>query len=429
MGLVLAFGRLISGIPWTGVLLSTGAFCATCYWMLRGWVTPVWALFGGVLAVIEFGPLCQWTNSYWGGSLAATAGCLVFGALPRFRQHKRVRDSLLLGTGLAIHMLCRQFESLFLLGAIFLFLKFARPLWFAILPVLAVTLLILLQNHSVTDSWTTLPEQLSRYQYGVPAALTIEANPTPHVDLTPQQDMDYRAQALTHGSGGDSISKFLLRLEYRVRLYRFFFLPPLYIALLAFLSSLRDPNMRRVGLTLAIFALGTNFFPYLLDHYLAAVTCLFVLVSITGLQQLSRIAIRASPVGQQITLVLTVLCLADFTGWYVLHLFESPSFYPILQYETWDVVNHQNPQRRIQVSQQLAGIKGALLVFVRYSPTHIYQNEWVWNEADIDAARIVFARDLGPEEDQKLISYYPTRKVLLLDPDAFVPQISSYNEK
>ncbi len=53
--------------------------------MLRGWTTPEWALLGGVLAVIEFGPLNAWMNSYWGGSLAGVAGCLVFGALPRVR--------------------------------------------------------------------------------------------------------------------------------------------------------------------------------------------------------------------------------------------------------------------------------------------------------------------------------------------------------
>ena len=92
---------------------------------------------------------------------------------------------------------------------------------------------------------------------------------------------------MMHGSAGDSFLKFMLRLEYRVRLYRFFFLPPLYIALVAFLFSLKDRQMRWVALTLALFALGTNLFPYLLDHYLAAVTCLFVLVSVVGLQQLS----------------------------------------------------------------------------------------------------------------------------------------------
>ena len=69
-GLTLAIGRAIFGLPWAGVLLSTAAMCSLCYWMLRGWTTPGWALVGGLLAVIEFGPLNAWMNSYWGGSVA-----------------------------------------------------------------------------------------------------------------------------------------------------------------------------------------------------------------------------------------------------------------------------------------------------------------------------------------------------------------------
>jgi len=61
-GLSLAIGRAIIGQPWAGVLLSTAAFCALCYWMLRGWTSPGWALTGGVLAAMEFGPLSQWMN-------------------------------------------------------------------------------------------------------------------------------------------------------------------------------------------------------------------------------------------------------------------------------------------------------------------------------------------------------------------------------
>jgi hypothetical protein len=36
-GVMLAIGRAIFGYPWAGVLLSTSAFAALCYWMLRGW--------------------------------------------------------------------------------------------------------------------------------------------------------------------------------------------------------------------------------------------------------------------------------------------------------------------------------------------------------------------------------------------------------
>jgi hypothetical protein len=68
-------------------------------------------------------------------------------------------------------------------------------------------------------------------------------------------------------------------------------------------------------------------------------------------------------------------------------------------------------------------------VFVRYSARHIYQDEWVWNAADIDGSRIVYARDLGPEEDRTLIQYYPKRKALLLEPDGATPQLTAYGQQ
>ncbi len=76
--------------------------------------------------------------------------------------------------------------------------------------------------------------------------------------------------------------------------------------------------------------------------------------------------------------------------------------------------------------EQLNEIPGKLLVFVRYSARHIYQEEWVWNAADIDAARVVYARDLGPEENQKLIQYYPKRRLLVLEPDGVEPTLTAY---
>jgi len=177
--LALAIGWTIFGLPWAGVLASVAAFCSLCYWMLRGWTTPVWALIGGLLAVIEFGPLSQWTNSYWGGALAAAAGCLVFGSLPRLRSNPRPRDAVWLGVGLSLHMLIRQYESIFLFLAVLLFFvpvirrrphfKLAGITALAILPAILLTLA---QNKQVTGSWTTLPYKLSQYQYGVPATFT-----------------------------------------------------------------------------------------------------------------------------------------------------------------------------------------------------------------------------------------------------------------
>jgi len=412
-GLALVLGKVLFGFAWASVLLSTAATCALCYWMLRGWTTPGWALLGGALAVIEFGPLNPWMNSYWGGSLAAAAGCMVFGALPRLRTYGRVRDGALLGLGLGMHWLTRPYETIFLGIAVLLFFLptlrashlrlLAKPALAATLALLPAIGLSLLQNKQVTGSWTTLPYMLSRYQYGVPASFTWQANPVPHLELTREQQLEYKMQESFRGNGPETIESFLLRLEYRVRFYRFFFLAPLYVALPFFFASLRDWRFAWIALTLLIFALGVNFYPFFEVHYLAGLTCLFVLVSITGLERLSALNADAAR-------LVVFLCFAHFAFWYARSFTDQP-----------------NPNRRAAINQQLSLAPGKQLVFVRYWPQHIFQNEWVYNEADIDRARLVWARDLGSSEDQKLLHYYPDRKAWLLEPDATTPKLSPYH--
>lgn len=437
-GTVLAFGRMIFGHPWAGVVLSIASLCSLCYWMLRGWTTPGWAFAGALLAAFQFGPLNQWMNSYWGGAVSATAGCLVFGSLPRLRTSARLRDAALLGLGLAIQLLTRPYESILLAGCVFLFfaaflrrpeemrrlLSAAKVVIAIVLPAIGLTLL---QNRQVTGSWTTLPYVLSRYQYGVPTAFTFEPNPIPHRDLTPEQQSEYRMQASFHGIGTDTFQRYLERLEYRVRFYRFFFFPALYLALLVFVTVIREWRFIWVVLSLIIFALGANFYPFFFPHYIAAVVCLFVLAGITGLEQLGRLKIRGKPAGQEASAVILLFCAGHFLFWYGLHLFDHQPFSMALrQYETWDWINHDATSGRNSINRQLAQISGNQLVFVRYWPQHIFQDEWVSNAADIDGARVVWARDAGPAENEKLRRYYSGRKVWLLEPDARPPKLSPF---
>ena len=189
-GLFLAIGRLLTGTPWAGVLLADGLFCSLCYWMLRAWTSPSWALTGGLLAVFEFGPLNQWMNTYWTTAIPALAGCLVFGALGRAvaRPELRTRYAVLLGLGLALHLITRPFEFGLLAITVLIALPLLRPSLRLAVPALLVLLpavaLLLFQNKAVTGSWTTLPYMLSRYQYGIPATFAFEPNPTPHRPLT-----------------------------------------------------------------------------------------------------------------------------------------------------------------------------------------------------------------------------------------------------
>ena len=415
-GLVLAIGHTIFRHPWAGVLLTVAAFCALCYWMLRAWTTPAWALVGGLLAVYQFGPLNQWMNTYWANAIPAVAGCLVFGALPRLRSEPHMRHGLLLGLGLALHLITRPFEFLLLCAAALLFLPRTRALIPAALMLLPAVGILLLQNKAVTGQWTTLPYMLSRYQYGIPATFVFEPNPTPHRPLTQEQDLDYRAQSAIHGDAPETVGSFFHRFFYRLRYYRFFLLPPLYLALAVFLVTLREWRYVRVVGAIAIFLLASNLYPYFYAHYVGAVACLFVLMSVVGMSRLQRWNLGA---------LLFLLCTTLFIVWYGIRLSGQEDLFPLLAFDDWNFVNHGDPESRIDINRRLAASPGKQLVFVRYSPNHGF-HEWIHNDADIDASRVVWALDLGPEEDRQLIRYYPDRRVWIVEPDAQPATLSPY---
>ncbi len=327
----------------------------------------------------------------------------------------------------------RPYESIFLaIGALLFFLPALRDkceirrLVFAlpavslfVVPAIGLTLF---QNKAVTGAWTTLPYALSQYQYGVPSSLTFQQNPTPHRSLTTEQELDYKMQLGFH-EGRDTPASYLLRLEYRIRFYRFFFLVPLYLTLPFFLATLTDARSLWMAISVFIFALGINFFPAFQFHYLAPATCLFILISVIGLRRMTRIG----RTGREAALLILFLCGVHFAFWYSVHFFdESEVSIALRPYETWNGLNHANPERRIDVNRQIAAIPGNLLVLVRYLPRHIFQDEWVYNQADIDASRIVWARDLGPAENEKLLRYYQSRAVWLLEPDLRPPRLTPY---
>ena len=435
-GIALALGQIVFGLPWAGVLLSMAALSGLCYWMLRGWTTPGWALVGGLLAVCEFGPLNRWMNCYWGGGVSAIAGCLVFGALPRLRDRARTRDSVLLGLGIGLQMLTRPYESVFLdLSVVLFFLpelrrraewpKLAKAALPAVLAVLPAVALVFLHDRAVTGSWTTIPYVLNRYQYGVPATFTFQPNPVPHATLTEAQQLYYTGQSAVHG-GADSPARYLARVAGRAVFYRFFFLAPLILALPFFLPLLREFRFAWVALTLLIFPFGSGFYPYFFPHYVAALTCLFLLTGILGLQRLSEWKIRDWPAGQTAARWILFLCAAHFLFWYAIHaLGDEQTLRAMTGYETTPGINFGDPEGRVAINRRLAEAPGRQLVFVRYFLTHEYR-EWIHNAADIDGSRVILALELTPGENAQLKRYYPDRTVWLMEPDAVPPKLVPY---
>jgi hypothetical protein len=436
-GLPLAFGKMLFGLPWAGVLLSEGLFCALCYWMLRGWTTAGWALLGGLLAVFEFGPLCYWMNCYWGGAVSAAAGCLVFGALPRLLQGYRTQTAVLLGCGVGLQMLSRPYESLCMDLSILLFFvpvlrnqnerrQLLKTSFLTAWAVMPAVILILSQNKAVTGEWTTMPYQLSRYRYAVPTTFTFQPNPVPHGDLTLDQQLYGEGQAEAHGDQPETVARYVHRFFDRLGVYRFFLLPPLYLVLPVFLLLAREFRYAWILATLAIFALGTNFYPYFFPHYIAAETCLLILICVIGLERLSRVCVRGLAAGAEAARWILLLCGAHFLFWYGLHLFGNGNLLlAIAPYETGDNINFDDPEGRVAINDQLAHQPGKQLIFVRYSPHHSF-HEWIHNAADIDHSPIVWADDLGASEDKELEQHFPDRHLWLLEPDAFPPRLTAY---
>ena len=171
--------------------------------------------------------------------------------------------------------------------------------------------------------------------------------PSPRADSR-EQDLDYLTNAATaFVPPKPAFAQPSRRLLYRTRFYRFYFYPPLYLALLAFLiTGIRDVSRVWIALTALLFALGVNFFPEFQFHYMAAVVCLFVLMSVEGLRRIAE-----WPGGAAAARVLIYLCIAQFTFWYSVHLLDRHDFALAMErYDNWDSINQRSTARRIPKS-------------------------------------------------------------------------------
>ena len=69
------------------------------------------------------------------------------------------------------------------------------------------------------------------------------------------------------------------------------------------------------------------------------------------------------------------------------------------------------------VEQHLPEMRpGRHVIFVRYTGPSPHL-EWVYNPADIDAAPVIWAHDLGKAENERLRQYYAGRSFWLFEPE------------
>ena len=89
-------------------------------------------------------------------------------------------------------------------------------------------------------------------------------------------------------------------------------------------------------------------------------------------------------------------------------------------------VDDKFPGERQAIVERLAREPGGQLVLVRYAQNHNVHDEWVYNRADIDRAKVVWAREMAPADDRAFLEYFRNRTAWLLEADADPPRLTPY---
>jgi hypothetical protein len=441
-GLVLAAGRVLLGHPWFGQLLASALMCAAICWMLQAWVPATWAFLGGLLAVVHLGLFSYWINTYHAGALPALGGALVLGALPRLVKTAGFRHGLLLAVGIVILALSRPFEGLLLclpvsyvLGRWVLFGK-NKPAASLLIRRAALPLALLIAaaawlgyyDYRAFGNPLTLPYTVGRASYAL-APYFIWQRPRPEPAYRhPAMRYYYEETELKFSSKSSTLPGFLLTKLLMASVAVQFFagialLPPLIMLRRVFM----DRRIRFLVVCLLILMAGMSIEVFLLPHYLAPFTAAFYAIGLQAMRHFRVWKPEKRPVGLMLVRLMVTVCLI-MSG---LRLFAGPLHLALPQYPSpaWNFVwygpDHFGTERA-RVESDLKRLPGKQLVIVRYSVRHNPFDEWVYNAADIDSSKIVWAREMDSANNAELIQYYRDRRVWLVQPDQVPAIVSLY---
>jgi hypothetical protein len=441
-GLFLALGQTVFGHPFWGVWLSAGLMCAVICWALQQWLGPHWALLGGVLVVLRLGTFSYWDNGYWGGAVPAIAGALVLGAVPGLKRTPGIRNAFWLGTGTALLLISRPYESLFFLAPIMTtlvvwqFRDRMNPLaaWLGkvvvptSLPVLMAAYMLGFYFWRVTGSPWTSPYKLNMGSYGLL-----------YFPWDKIRSVTYHHAAFEEFYRGGAVLGIYhfarqhpleLLLAKGLTIWLFYFAPILSLPVLAGVTirglKCLSWQSKFILTVCATTLLGTALTIHVgQPHYIAPVTIAFYLIMLLCMKYLRRWQWRERPSGMLLARIVPVVCVLMFlvrTAAPLVRVSIQPS-----GIRTWCSLDRQN-LHRAAVLKELEKTSGEHVVIVRYKSNHDFiDDEWVFNNADIDGSKVIWARDMG-KQNAELAEYFRERKIWLVEPDYDPPRLSPYVE-
>jgi hypothetical protein len=183
--------------------------------------------------------------------------------------------------------------------------------------------------------------------------------------------------------------------------WRFYLGPFLTIPFLTLPWLWRRLRTRLLLISGILFSLGLAVEVWHAPHYAAPAMGLCLLLGIQALRQLRQSAGAFAVRAVVLAAVLT----------------------PVVGGSAW----LSDGSERARVTRELAAKGGRHLVLVRYRLAHDSGDEWVYNSADIDHSPVVWAREMDPGSNRKLLRYFQDRQVWLVQPDARPPLLSPYD--
>jgi hypothetical protein len=441
-GLELALGKVLFGNSWFGVMIGGAIMCSALCWMLQAWLPPTWALLGGFIAVMRLALFSYWTSTYHNaGPICAIGGALVLGGLPRFKRSLSGRYLAIMALGAVMLALSRPYEGLLLclpVVAVLLHLAITtkRLSTGTLLARMAPALAILAAgigwlgyyDYRAFGSPTTLPYTINRATYATaPYYVWQEPRPEPHYRHAEMRRF-YKIDELDDYYRNHSVPGFFKMTIVKGTRGVYFFtgmalIPPIFMLPWAF----RDRRIRLLAVSVAILAAGMAIEIYLFPHYLAPFTAAFYAIGLQAMRHLYVWTPSHQPVGQAITRSIVAICVLMA----VLRLFNQQLHCPVPERPVsvwivnWFGPDHFVTQRSI-VENRLEQIPGGQLAIVRYAPDHEPIDEWVFNGADIDSSKVIWARAMDTQSDLELIHYYNQRKAWLIQPDSPSQEIIPY---
>jgi hypothetical protein len=286
-------------------------------------------------------------------------------------------------------------------------------------------------NWRITGAPWRLPQQLDRETYAVAPYFPWQApRPVPNYHHEVMKDF-YLGVELPQYEDTRTPVGLMKRESARAAQVWMFYVQPLFtfplivaVCILPHGFSWRQigPGTRFLLLATAFGLAGYALEVFYNPHYPAPGTCLVFALVLSAMRDLRGWTWRQKPVGRAVARAVPLVATAmlAFSALAVPRLLPRAEWPAMWTYPGWQMPD------RARILARLEREPGAHVVIVRYSIEHNSRLEWVYNHADIDASKVVWARDMGREKNRELLNYYPDRKVWLVEPDAVPVRLVPY---